>query len=61
MINTNAVGQKRCWTKCSKASKLLMVSLIISLLKCTTDFKEPYKRAVSNWSSEEFWSVESNL
>ena len=38
MINTNAVGQKRCWTECSKASKLLMVSLIISLLKCTTDF-----------------------
>ena len=38
MINTNAVGQKRCWTKRSKASKSLMVSLIISLLKCTTNF-----------------------
>ena len=38
-----------------------MVSVKISLLTSKVYFWEPYKTTVSNWSSEEFWRVESNL
>ena len=34
---------------------------MIYLLMFKGNFSEPYKRTVSNWSSEEFWRVESNL
>ena len=33
---------------------------MISLLTFKAYFSEPYKRTVSNWSSEEFWRVELN-
>ena len=44
-----------------EAFKWLMVALMISLLIFKVNFSEPYKRTVSNWSSEEFWRVESKL
>ena len=47
--------------KLSEALEKLMVSLMIYLLMSKAIFSEPYNRTVSSWSSEEFWSVESNL
>ena len=38
-----------------------MVSLMMSLLTSKANFTDTYKRTVSNWSSEEFWRVESNI